>query len=377
MHTLIRHNRDLRIDFFRGIALWCIFIDHLIKGWLRAITLKEYGFCDGAELFVLLSGISAGMVYTGVMTRDGLPAAWLKIARRMAAIYRTHLIMFVLFVAEVGFLVTWLNPPDFLQFLSLEAFSAHPFSSSLHAVLLRNEPKFFDILPLYIALLLLLAITLPLIRWPRLLVGSSVALYVATRAFHLNLGQWTDAWFFNPLAWQVLFMIGVTAPFILKTRAYWRGWEWLAILFSVFSLFESHVKYLRHHVPDGLLIPFEVDKPMLHPFKLLAMLALAWLVWQHVPASSAWLRARWAQPLILLGQHSLPVFSSSVLFAVLGEAVLFTHPGFVSQVLVQGLGSLALVAIAAVVAWTSQRDRAALRKGKAVIVAPEPDMVTA
>ena len=47
-------------------------IDHMIKSWLRAITLKEYGFCDGAELFVLLSGVSAGIVYHRVMVRDGL-----------------------------------------------------------------------------------------------------------------------------------------------------------------------------------------------------------------------------------------------------------------------------------------------------------------
>ena len=72
MQTLIRQNRDLRIDFFRGFALWCMLIDHMIKSWLRGITLKEYGFSDAAELFVLLSGISAGIVYHRAMVRDGL-----------------------------------------------------------------------------------------------------------------------------------------------------------------------------------------------------------------------------------------------------------------------------------------------------------------
>jgi hypothetical protein len=51
------------------------------------------------------------------------------------------------------------------------------------------------------------------------------------------------------------------------------------------------------------------------------------------------------------------VFSSSVLFAVLGEAILFTHPGWMSQILVQSLGSLALVAVAAVSAWNSNKNR--------------------
>src|ERR1700677_2902414 len=78
MQTLIRQNRDLRIDLFRGIALWSMFIDHLLNGSLGWITLKQYGFCDAAELFVLLSGVSAGMVYGRISIRKGVVAARLK-----------------------------------------------------------------------------------------------------------------------------------------------------------------------------------------------------------------------------------------------------------------------------------------------------------
>jgi hypothetical protein len=366
VQTLIRRNRDLRIDFFRGFALWCMLIDHMIKSWLRGITLKEYGFCDGAELFVLLSGVSAGIVYHRAMVRDGLGAAWLKIARRILAIYRTHLILFMLFVAEVGLLVAWLNPPSFLEFLALDKFETHPFRSIWNSVLLGNgEPKFFDILPLYIVLLSLLVVTLPLIRWPRLLLGGSVLLYVAARVFSLNLGHWTDTWFFNPLAWQLIFMIGVASPYILKHRDYWRGWDWLAILFSLFSLFESHAKHLSGHVPAAVLIHFEVDKPAVHPFRLLSIVSLAWLAWRYIPPTANWLRSRWAGPLVLLGQHSLGVFASSILISVFGESILFTHPGFISQILVQGLGTLALVGVGALAAWNSNKNRP---EGRATIV---------
>ena len=98
------------------------------------------------------------------------------------------------------------------------------------------------------------------------------------------------------------------------------------MLFSVFSLFESHAKHLAHHVPASVLLQFEVEKPGLHPFRLLAMVSLAWLGWRHIPAGAAWLRSRWAGMLVLLGQHSLVVFAASVVFAVLGEAILWTHP---------------------------------------------------
>ena len=212
MPTFIRQNRDLRIDFFRGFALWCMFIDHLITSWLRAITLKEYGFCDGAELFVLLSGLSAGMVYGRLREREGLFAAQLKIVRRMFAIYREHLIMFMLFVAEVGLLARRMNPPDYIDFLGLTPFGGDAYKAIFNAVFLRAEPKFFDILPLYVVLLLLLAAVLPLLRRPRLLLAGSLVLYTVTRVFHLTLGVLTDHWFFNPLAWQAIFMVGATAP---------------------------------------------------------------------------------------------------------------------------------------------------------------------
>ena len=197
-----------------------------------------------------------------------------------------------MFIAEVGILVAWLNPPSFLQFLTLDGFSAHPFRGIVNAVLLGSQPKFFEILPLYIVLLSLLVVTLPLLRWPRLLLGGSVLLYVAARVFSLSLGPWTGGWFFNPLAWQVIFMVGVTSPYILKAENYWRGWDWLAALFSLFSLFESHAKHLNGHVPAALLIHFEVGKPAVHPFRLLAIVSLAWLAWRYIPATANWLRSR-------------------------------------------------------------------------------------
>ena len=70
----------------------------------------------------------------------------------------------------------------------------------------------FSYSSLYIVLLSLAVATLPLIRWPRLLLRFRVLLYVATRVFSLNMGHWTDTWFFNPLAWQVIFMVGIRHP---------------------------------------------------------------------------------------------------------------------------------------------------------------------
>jgi len=362
MRALIRQNRDTRIDFFRGFALWCMFIDHLLKGSLRLITLRQFGFCDGAELFVLLSGISAGMLYRKTSVRDGVTAARIKILRRIAVLYRTHLILFVLYLATVGFLIARFNVPSFLEVNNLDGFDVHPLHNLLNSVLLRYQPQYLDILPLYIVLLFTLGLGLPLLlRWPRSVLGVSVLLYGATRAFHLVLPEWAGLWYFNPFAWQVIFVIGLVCESILTGKRYWRGWDYGAALFALFSLVESHARHLAHVVPSVLLVHSEVDKSNLHPFKLLSILSLAWLAGRHLPATAAWLRSRWIAPFVLIGQHSLPVFASSVLFSLAGQAWLSTHTGWVSQVMVQGLGSVGMMAVAVWSVWNAQQTPAATK----------------
>src|SRR3569833_2679152 len=70
--------RDLRIDACRGIALWCIFLDHVpnnIGSWL---TLRNYGFSDAAEMFMFVSGVTCALAYGAAWSREG----WTGVIRR-------------------------------------------------------------------------------------------------------------------------------------------------------------------------------------------------------------------------------------------------------------------------------------------------------
>jgi hypothetical protein len=102
------------------------------------------------------------------------------------------------------------------------------------------------------------------------------------------------------------------------------------------------------------------DKSNLHPFRLLAILALGWLAWRYIPAAAGWLRSRWTAPVLLLGQHSLPVFAVSVFLAMAGQAWLAVHAGFVSQVVIQAVGTLAMLGVAAGCGWKGRNARAAV-----------------
>lgn len=63
--------RDLRLDFFRGIANWWIFLDHIPNNIVNWITPRNYGFSDAADLFVFISGYTAPFVYARIMLERG------------------------------------------------------------------------------------------------------------------------------------------------------------------------------------------------------------------------------------------------------------------------------------------------------------------
>src|SRR5262245_39820546 len=59
--------RELRLDLFRGMALWLIFVDHLPANILTWFTIRNYGFSDATEIFIFISGYTAAFVYGRAM----------------------------------------------------------------------------------------------------------------------------------------------------------------------------------------------------------------------------------------------------------------------------------------------------------------------
>ena len=62
--------RDLRLDLFRGVGQWMVFLDHIPHDIVSWLTLRNYGFSDAAEFFVFISGYLAGFIY-GPAVRGG------------------------------------------------------------------------------------------------------------------------------------------------------------------------------------------------------------------------------------------------------------------------------------------------------------------
>src|SRR5229473_7321425 len=103
--------RDLRLDLFRGLALWLIFLDHIPSNAVSWITIRNYGFSDAAEMFVFISGYTAALVYGRAMRERGFFIATARILRRAWQIYAAHIFLFVIFTAEIAYVTTSFDGP--------------------------------------------------------------------------------------------------------------------------------------------------------------------------------------------------------------------------------------------------------------------------
>src|SRR5450755_941296 len=170
--------RELRLDLFRGLALWLIFIDHLPPNFLTWFTIRNYGFSDAAEIFIFISGYTAAFVYGRAMVRSGFMVASARILKRVWQIYAAHVLLFAILVAEVSYVTIGLEKPFYAKEMQIADFLKQPGESLIQALLLRYRPLNMDVLPLYIVLMFFLPLILLMIKWrANVTLAMSVALY--------------------------------------------------------------------------------------------------------------------------------------------------------------------------------------------------------
>ena len=101
--TLPEKGRDLRLDLFRGVANWAIFLDHIPDNVVNWITTRNYGFSDAADLFVFISGYTASFVYARMMLERGFIVGATRLTKRVWQLYVAHIILFVIYIAAIGY----------------------------------------------------------------------------------------------------------------------------------------------------------------------------------------------------------------------------------------------------------------------------------
>src|SRR6266478_5105066 len=192
--------RDLRLDLFRGMGLWLIFLDHIPSNVVSWITIRNYGFSDATEIFIFISGYTAAFVYGKAMRERGFLIAGARILRRAWQIYVAHIFLFAIYMAEISYVATSFENPLYAEEMNILDFLKQPDQTIIQALMLKFKPVNMDVLPLYIVLLLLFPFILWLLqRWPTLALGASVALYALAVQLGLNLPAYPEGtWYFNP-----------------------------------------------------------------------------------------------------------------------------------------------------------------------------------
>jgi hypothetical protein len=201
--------RDRRLDLFRGIANWAIFLNHIPNNAVNWITTRNYGFSDGADLFVFISGYTAAIVYGRMMRDHGFVIAATRLSKRVWQLYVAHVMLLVIYVAAIGYVALRFQYDNILHEFNVAILVHNPIETLIEGLLLRFKPYNLDVLPLYIVLMALFPFVLWIVlRRPGLTMLGSAVLYLAARQLGWNLVGYTQGgWFFNPFCWQLLFCL--------------------------------------------------------------------------------------------------------------------------------------------------------------------------
>jgi hypothetical protein len=350
--------RDVRLDLFRGVGLWMIFLDHIPHDVVSWLTLRNYGFSDAAEFFVFISGYLAGFIYGPIIKAGHFLSALKRLWKRAMEMYVAHIMLFLIFTAQIARTVRRFDNPLYEDEFNVHNFLEHPDILIGQALTLRYKPVNLDVLPLYITLIATAPFMLwAMVRRPNLTLLASVILYIFARIFDWNFASYPpgSTWYFNPFAWQMLFIFaawcgtgGVNQiwPIVQSRLALIAALIWTAFAFLIVMTW--HIAALDALVPKWMIkIIYPIDKTDLDMFRFTHFLALALIVSRYVPHDWAPLKFKWLRPAIMCGRHSLPIFCFGVFLSFAAHWVLMQYTrGVWEQLVVSAVGILTMIFIA-------------------------------
>jgi hypothetical protein len=367
--TVTSQPRDLRLDFFRGLALVFIFIDHIPENILSYVTLQAVQFFDAAEVFIFISGYTAALVYGRTLALQGVLYATAQILRRAWQLYVAHIFLFTIFIAEVSYTVTTFNNPMYNDEMRVADFLGEPHVAIVKALLLQFQPTFLDILPLYILLLVIFpVILLGLRRQPLVVLVPSFLVYAIVQITDVTVPAYPEGhvWYFNPLAWQFVFTVGAALGLGEHRRGRWSHPMAPPLLAAIVIASIGCIVKLSwtiHGVWDafpGLFLKqlWPINKNNLSPLRLVPFYALVVLVALRVPRDARFLASAAARPFVLSGQQSLEIFCLGIILSALAHFVLTEYGAGVAMQLAVNMAGIAIMFLTAwMIAWYKAVDR--------------------
>jgi hypothetical protein len=347
--------RDARVDFFRGLALLFIFVDHIPENYFEQFTLHNFGFIDAADVFVGLAGYASFLAYAKVVDKRGWSVGLGKVARRIRTIYLAHIVILVACIVVLVVAADKTERPIYESLLDLGPFLDDTVGAFRRALTLAHQPAYLDILPLYVVLLLWFPVLLWLLRIHLgVAFAASLVLWMSANFLHWNFPSYPhdEGWFFNPFAWQLLFSLGVMTAYLATKRNFppRRAWlMWVAVGFAVFAGIVAAPWTALPGLDDARVVPNELlvsenSKQNLSLWRVAHFAALAYIASALIPVRASWLTNPMAQRIIECGRHSLPVFCLGVVLSIIGAVAMSEFgTGWISQITINAVGIALLI----------------------------------
>lgn len=343
-----------QVDFWRGLALVFIFVNHIPGIYYARFTHASYSLSDSADLFVFL----AGWALRYVVGRPGRePAAWylvLRLGGRALTLYAAQIMITMIAIAMLAGVALWRDNPLLLEWHNAAAVFHDPVPTHVGLALVTHQLGYFDILPLYVVLMVMAPAFALIDRVaPNLVLPVSLLIYGVTLGFQIHIPTWPveGEWFFNPLAWQLIFVLG----FVMAredgiggvVRRHIFAIRLVAVPIVVFGFFVSQYNIW----PDPTKVPqpklfFLLSKTFVTPprvFQFLALILVVSLAFPYIRRFASWL----VEFLSMLGRNSLYVFCVGSVMSLAGQILRFLYKGNIyidTAVLVCGVAIMALTA---------------------------------
>ena len=322
------------IDFWRGFALISIFINHIPGIYYSRLTHANISVSDSADLFVFLAGWSLRYVVGTGEKRTSIWDLILRLVGRALTLYYVQVMITMVAIAMLAATAMQLDNPLLLEWHNAAAVFHDPVPTHIGLAFLTHQLGYFDILPLYVVLMVMAPLIAVIDRYvPNLVLPISLAVYFATLVIPITVPTWPveGQWFFNPLAWQAIFVLG----FVMAKDAGIGGFvrrrivpiRWVAlpivIFFVLVTWFDWWPDPTRLPQPRLLFIPGKTFATPIRLIQFLALVAVFSVAFPYIRKAAP----RLVDLLSMCGRNALGVFCVGSLLSLAGQITRFVYRG--------------------------------------------------
>jgi hypothetical protein len=357
-----KNPRDIRLDVFRGLCLVIIFIAHVWDNAWAAFIPARFGFSDATEIFVFCSGMASAIAFGGTYRTHGFLVGSARVAFRCWQVFWSHIGVLLVAAGSMILVDAALGTgSSYFDGVGLGPLLGPAAAQGIAGMLtLGWVPHYFDILPMYLVILVMIPVVMALSHLGKGYVAAFVVLtwaVASTGRLNLPAEPWSDReWFFNPFAWQLVFFTGF---------AFMSGW--LPAPRVERRLVQAAATVVVLTIPlawapltdsfPGLqdmrtaLAPL-TDKTKFGALRYLHFISLAYLAFVAAGERGRNLTGPVAELLRQLGQQSLAIFMSGLLLSFMASTALnLIGRGVTSVAIVNLVGIAVLIGIARMTAY--------------------------